>query len=354
VGREPDTAPLLDLVRRFLRDGSHARRLRRELRALGNPTRVVDLLEAERPRWAALGKLLAHERGEVRLAAAALFLVVLPPTGEHFLHARVRGVDRALARALGDASPAVRRVALTLISHATRGVSARLLDALDDRDPEARRAALDAVARLRPRGAIARLRPLLQDEQPAVRRAAASALGRLGARTAVPRLIAMTRDRDAGCASAAISALGAIGDARAFDALRARIGRGREGAALALGMLGDPRALDVLTRLARDEGSSAKLQREAVAGLMHLADPRSRALLISLIDDPQRVRFVRMQAARALARIDDAPSREFLRECLAEGGERGYDVARGLSTYGGEWSAEANDVVSRYEGWDAD
>jgi HEAT repeat protein len=165
----------------------------------------------------ALARLASGDSPEVRSAADALARVghprVVPDlavalgrsglTDEARAHT-VRALGKighasanpALAAAMADASPAVRREAVQAWSGILRQSGADPVVALvSDRDVSVRRAAAQVVGRFRAAGARGALEELVtSDPDPAVRRNAAWALGRIGDAASRTALTAATGD----------------------------------------------------------------------------------------------------------------------------------------------------------------
>ncbi len=213
-----------------------------------------------------------------------------------------------LITSLGDGDPDIREdVVGTLVELYTereRGTAVgRFLELFSDEDE---RAALPLYAQVAP-GVFEALAHALRDEVPAVRRQAAFALGILDGRPAVKDLVNALQDGDAGVRAASASALGKVGtseDGRALVALlsddstdvRARVLH-------ALGTLKVTSSGSALRELYEtSRGKDAGIA--VLEALSRIEDPTQADLFKRLVQDPTPEK--RRLAIEGLARISDA------------------------------------------------
>jgi len=186
------------------------------------------------------------------------------------------GVVTALAGALKDENPVVRRNAATALARfgAHPDAVTALLGALKDSERTVRQEAARSLAQVRPLPSEA-VRPLLEtvqgDRDPFIRVFSITAIGHAGdqAAEAVPTLIDILKERAGGGpadpSAAAAQALAEIGPAARpalISALDSKDARTRAAAAQLLGGMGPvpPSALDALERMLKDQDRVARVQ----------------------------------------------------------------------------------------------
>ncbi len=306
-------------AREALVAAGRARRSRRSRRSLERPANAAAATSAA---WI-LGELHAHERAPAIIAA--MRRGVLPPAAA--LHALGgAGTSDSLPVVLefiGDPSPLVRDKALdaaaALLDPATpdgRAVEPLTAALRDTRLGPSDRA---SVAGLLGRTGAARAAPVLAElaraKGPAVRLAAIDAIGTLGpAAAARPEdlepVIEALGDADPGVRLHAAVALADAGDARARDAILAKldaveVDRGAVLAALG-GVLARAPSDAALARLAHELELAAGPERDAIAGALgraHHARRARRAERLAASPDPDDART----AATLLAAHADDP-----------------------------------------------
>ncbi|HUH08412.1 MAG TPA: HEAT repeat domain-containing protein, partial [Egibacteraceae bacterium] len=156
---------------------------------------------------------------------------------------------RALAAALDDPRPGIRRIAVSVLGRLRAGSErARLVSALRDPEPSVRCAAVDALGRIGA-GAVPQMAPLLDDPDPQVRAAAA---GQLRDDDARMTLADMATAEDPDTVSSALGALAAWPDAAAGLDLAPLLSSPRPAIRL--------RAGEVMLRIGHPTGTAAALE----------------------------------------------------------------------------------------------
>ena len=227
--------------------------------------------------------------------------------------------DRLIAIARDHGEPGlIRSTAVAALGQlGVRATAPAVLQFLEERDldTEVRTAAALALGSLvDPNDAVA-LRSMLKAQEregnALVARFLLLSLGQIGGRTAELRIDRMLERPSADERTFAHLALGLAARrsgapqtaAPLFDSLRdARLLDEKCGLAIALGLTGQLRALEPLADLAL-RGSSPDLRAYAVTGLYLLARPGCISVLTRVMNDDDNP-DVRMQSARALARLD--------------------------------------------------
>jgi HEAT repeat protein len=227
------------------------------------------------------------------------------------------------------------RAALPLYAPVDASVYDALARALSDAEPSVRRQAAFALGILDGRSAVRELQNALQDGDPGVRGAAASALGKVGTSEDGRALVPLLSDASAPVRQRALRALGTLKTRSAGPALRElyETSRGKDAGRSvleALARVEDPAQEDLFKRLIQDPDPDRK--RLAIEGLARIADP---GLLPAFKKDYQRERDeeLRLALAFALTRLGDhaftdslvlcLPSRTLARRC------RGYIIELG-------------------------
>ncbi len=139
-------------------------------------------------------------------------------TGEAPAPAAARAIA-ALARALDDEDPHVRRRAVEALAPVAAQAGAVLQEAATDRDDQVRRNVMQALGQPGNRGGLDVLTGGLVDRDVGVRRAAATGLGRVGDSRAVEPLLAALEDSSEAVRVEAVEALGRIPSTRGAEAL---------------------------------------------------------------------------------------------------------------------------------------
>lgn len=227
------------------------------------------------------------------------------------------------------------RAALPLYTPVDRSVYDALARALSDAEPSVRRQAAFALGILDGRSAVRELQNALQDGDPGVRAAAASALGKVGTAEDGRALVPLLADPSAPVRQRTLRSLGTLKTRSAGPALRElyESRRGKDagrGVLEALARIGDPAQADLFKRLVQDPDPEKK--RLAIEGLARISDA---GMLPAFKKDYQRERDeeLRLALAFALTRLGDhafadslvlcLPSRTLARRC------RGYIVELG-------------------------
>jgi HEAT repeat protein len=191
----------------------------------------------------------------------------------------------------GDADDGARRTAVVMAGHLGDEAVAR--EGLDDPNPAVRAAALGAMARLG-RLEPAALATALHDAAPVVRRRACELVP--GSGTGPTGLVERLADADASVVEAACFALGELAAAAGGPpvATLAEVARGhadplcREAAVAALGAIGDPAGLPAVLEATRDKPA---VRRRAVLALAPFDEPEvDDALRRALSDRDWQVR----------------------------------------------------------------
>jgi len=230
----------------------------------------------DEPSRRSVAQLLADESAEVRQSAAVT-------AGALEDEESVSGLARILSNP--DEDPEVRlAAALALGRNAHPSAPRALAEALKDPSPNIRRLALKALAN---KGMAARIGSAtetlcnaLRDETPAIRANAAEALGKLADPQAADSLSEALADDDHGVRNKAAIALARLGDPRAVPALITQLneaGPGRPEAAEALGNFSDPGVADALMGVLKDHDPSVRLA--AVESLHKIGEPQAVSVL---------------------------------------------------------------------------
>lgn len=212
-----------------------------------------------------------------------------------FLSARLAALDRPDDRmlrdglildALGDASPAVREVA---VAWAARSLApAALLPLMADAvDSVVRNAALAALERQGP-FAVTAVAQLTGDADPDVAMFACQVLGGIGSREAGPALFTALRRPEVNVVQAAAEALGRLQLAAAVPALVAMLHREswlQLAAVDALGAIGSPHAVEPLLALVPD----SFVAMPALDALRRIGDPSAMPAVLGLFLDPHQL-----------------------------------------------------------------
>lgn len=221
-----------------------------------------------------------------------------------------RELRRSAEAGLLHADPSVRRAAVRVVAEGGRASAPLLVEALWDRDPSVRAEVRRALGRLGPGAVPALVDGLESDDLLRLRRRSAAELAALGpaARAAVPALSDALRDEDPVVRYWAATALGRL-ESRAVAALPAlrraaaddRRAVVRHAAVVALGSVAGRRAVPVLRRAAEQDASGA-VRHAAIRALSSAEDGREVTGLLARALTGDRDEFVRIEAARALAR----------------------------------------------------
>lgn len=210
------------------------------------------------------------------------------------------------------------RAALPLYTPVEPAVYAALARALSDAEPGVRRQAAFALGILDGRSAVRELQNALQDGDAGVRAAAASALGKVGGSDDGRALVPLVTDSSSQVRQRALRSLGVLKTRAAGPALREvyENARGKDaglGVLEALARIEDPAQEDLFRRLVQDPDPDKK--RLAIEGLARIAGP---SMLPAFKKDYQRERDegLRLALAFALTRLGDHAFTDSLVLCL--------------------------------------
>lgn len=205
----------------------------------------------------ALGEALRHPSSLVRWQAVVSL-------GQIAAHRPETGSPVASAPERTPENPDLHRwyrTAETPAPAAVRAIAA-LACALNDEDPHVRRRAVEALVPVAAQaGAV--LLEAATDRDDLVRRNVMQALGQPGNRGGLDALVGGLGDRDVGVRRAAVTGLGRVGDPRAVEPLLAALGDSSEAvrveAVEALGRIPSTRGAEALCRLITSTDSAARL-----------------------------------------------------------------------------------------------
>lgn len=233
----------------------------------------------------------------------------------------------ALLAAIGDGDAEVRAHAAVALGHQDNGAAIpALLAALEDGSPSVRREAARALGELGDTSADAALVMSLNDREASVRTAVAEALGHIGDSGVVLPLLGRRSDESQPVRHAAIAALSEIGDEAAVDGLlrwlwSEDLGDHPIELLRELGRHGDPRFVPVIASYFRDPDRLLYVRREAAFILAATGEPSARPYLtVALRDDSPPIREA---AATALGELGDARSVPALVRLLHDESRRG-------------------------------